>query len=221
MTGTNFNSKQFTCSKCNKSFNAGNFKRHKCNIYPEDKIKEVCELYFSGMPPRKIIEKGYRTSLVKFALHGKRRSKSEAMKVSHKYSPECHKHSQETKDKISKSRIEFIKEHPEKAPYKLNHSSRKSWPEEIFENALNRHNIKGWIRNYQNSIYEYDFAFPLKKIDVEVDGKTHNLPKVQEIDKRRDEWSKSQGWHIIRFKTSAVLKDIEQCIEYLKKCLSD
>ena len=61
--------------------------------------------------------------------------------------------------------------------------------------------IQGWIRNYQNSIYEYDFAFPLKKIDVEVDGKTHNLPKVQEIDKRRDEWSKSQGWRIIRLKT--------------------
>jgi len=53
------------------------------------------------------------------------------------------KHSQETKDKISKSRIKYLMEHPDKVPYLLNHSSRMSYPEKIFKNALIEMNITG------------------------------------------------------------------------------
>lgn len=44
------------------------------------------------------------------------------------------KHSEETKRKISEIRKKFLLEHPDKVPYKLNHSSKQSYPEKFFEN---------------------------------------------------------------------------------------
>jgi len=45
-------------------------------------------------------------------------------------------HSKETKDKISKIRIEYLTKHPDKVPYLLNHSSKISYPEELLFNKL-------------------------------------------------------------------------------------
>lgn len=73
-------------------------------------------------------------------------------------------------------------------------------------------NIKGWVSRFQNSIYQYDFAFPDLKIDIEVDGSTHNNLKVKEIDKRRDKFSIEQGWTVLRFNASQVKNDVVSCI---------
>lgn len=129
------------------------------------------------------------------------------------------KHSEETKKKISESRTKYLLEHPEKVPYRLNHSSKKSWPEEVFENALKSFGIVGWVSEYQNSIYQYDFAFPELKIDIEVDGGTHKTEKVQKIDKKRDEFSLTNGWKIVRFDAERVKKDVVSCINELKLLL--
>lgn len=45
-------------------------------------------------------------------------------------------HTQETKDKISKARIKYLLEHPDKIPYLLNHSSNESYPEKYFNELL-------------------------------------------------------------------------------------
>jgi very-short-patch-repair endonuclease len=192
-------------------------KTHAC--FTEKQIEEIHKLYSSGLSSYDIIKKGYKTKLVITALRGKYRSISTAITIAHKNKPEVFKHTKATKDKISKARIKFLNENPDKVPYKVNHSSKKSWPEEIFETALKTHNIKGWKRNFQNSIYEYDFAFLLEKIDVEVDGQTHESEKVKKIDAKRDVWSKQQGWTVIRFKASIVKKDVNQCIAELSKIL--
>jgi len=101
----------------------------------------------------------------------------------------------------------------------INHSSRKSYPEQVFENALIASNITGWTYAFRNGIYEYDFAFVDKKIDVEVDGGTHTSEKIKKIDARRDIFSKSQGWTIVRFTAKEVKANVIKCIEELKKYL--
>lgn len=148
----------------------------------------------------------------------KLRNKSEASHISHKKFG-IRKHTEETKKKISEKRIQFLIENPDKVPYVVNHSSKKSWPEEVFENALKSFGIKGWIYKYRNSIYEYDFAFPDLKLDVEVDGGTHKTEKVKKIDERRDEFSRQQGWKVLRFEAERVKKNVVSCIEELKTFL--
>jgi 5-methyltetrahydrofolate--homocysteine methyltransferase len=136
---------------------------------------------------------------------------------------ECKKNkflSDETKNKISKSRIKYLLENPEKVPYVINHSSKMSYPEKIFKNALESSKIDGWIYNYRNGIYQYDFAFPDLKIDVEIDGATHNTEKVKKIDERRDIFSKDNGWVVIRFTAHQVKENVIKCVETLKKYLN-
>lgn len=120
-----------------------------------------------------------------------------------------------SKKKISVARISYLLANPDKAPYIINHSSKKSYPEIIFENALNESNIKGWLYNYQQGLYSYDFAWPEYKIDVEIDGGTHTSAKVILIDERRDLYSKSNGWKVIRFTAKEIKSNVLKCIKKL------
>ena len=149
----------------------------------------------------------------------KSRNKSDANSLSHKQGRHP-KHTVETKKKISDARIKYLTEHPDKVPYLVNHSSNKSYPEKVFEAALISSGIIGWKSRFQNGIYQYDFAFPEQKIDVEVDGGTHTLEKVKRIDARRDLFSQSQGWKVIRFAASRVKIDVVGCINELKTILT-
>jgi very-short-patch-repair endonuclease len=121
----------------------------------------------------------------------------------------------ELRQELSKKKIAFLKENPTKVPYLLNHSSKESYPEKIFRIALEHNNINGWIQEYQNSIYSYDFAFIDPKIDVEIDGATHLTEKVKKIDERRDRWSNEQGWTVLRFNASDVIRNADKCINIL------
>lgn len=123
--------------------------------------------------------------------------------------------SEDDKKRISQTMTKYLTEHPDKVPYKLNHSSKMSYPENIFKNALESMNITGWTYNYQNSIYAYDFAFPELKIDIEIDGNTHTQEKVKRIDERRDLFSKENGWQVIRFTAQEVKENVLKCINQI------
>lgn len=126
------------------------------------------------------------------------------------------KMSEKAKRKISEGRKKYLKENPDKVSYLLFHSSRKeSYPEKVFKETLERNNIIGWIKSFKSGLYTYDFAFPEFGIDVEIDGSTHKEPKVIEIDKRRDEYTNSIGWRILRFPATNVIKNPEKCCEIL------
>jgi very-short-patch-repair endonuclease len=126
------------------------------------------------------------------------------------------KWSEEDKKRISIERIKYLNEHPDKVPYKLNHSSKMSYPEKIFKNALESALITDWSYNYQHGIYSYDFAFPKLKIDVEIDGGTHNQERVKKIDERRDKFSIDNGWIVIRFTSKEIKENVLKCIQILK-----
>jgi len=183
-------------------------------------VQEIRKLYNEGAFLATLQER-FGKLVVKHALAGHRQSKGERWRSLRKMHPETFKMSDEAKQRISIARKKYLDLHPEKVPYRLNHSSKISWPEKIFESALKRHDITGWVRNYMNGRYEYDFAFPMLKIDVEIDGNTHSLSNVKKIDCERDNWSKSQGWIILRFTAKHVLRDVNQCIELLQKQISN
>ena len=102
------------------------------------------------------------------------------------------------KNNVSIGRRKYLDENPDKIPYLLNHSSKKSWPEKFFEELIKNAGITGWVYNYPNGRYRYDFAFPELKIDIEIDGGTHQQENVIKMDKERDEFSTNDGWRVLR-----------------------
>lgn len=211
------------CLKCGRVFKfEKNLDNHEksCNL-TEEKIKQAKEAYLEGRLPLSKVSKFLKCAQVTavFIMKDVKRSRSDSIKLYAKLHPV--KLSEITKDKIRKSRIKYLNEHPEKIPYKLNHSTKESWIEKYFRETLQKNNITGWIQKYCCGIYEYDFAFPLLMIDVEIDGYTHELEHVKKIDQRRDDWSKSQGWRVLRFKAKHIRNDIESCIGFLQVALNE
>lgn len=118
-------------------------------------------------------------------------------------------HTEEEKLRISKSRKRYLKEHPDKVPYLLNHSSKISYPEQYFINVFQNENIP---LNYhkQFGLYELDFYNEEFKVYVEIDGEQHYLPQSIERDKTRDEYFKQLGWKGIRVRWAHFIKSSDE-----------
>ena len=65
-----------------------------------------------------------------------------------------------------------------------------------------------FLPQYQVGKYYPDFANPVLKIIIEVDGKHHNEERQSNHDQLRDQWLQSQGWSIFRIKGKETYKDI-------------
>ena len=109
------------------------------------------------------------------------------------------KPSKHTRAKISESLKKFYTEHPERVPYKRNHSSKESYPEKYFRELFENEKID--LKQYkQIGRYELDFYNEQKKIYVEIDGDTHLQPKVIIIDNEKDQYLHTHGWKGLRIK---------------------
>jgi very-short-patch-repair endonuclease len=126
----------------------------------------------------------------------------------------------EHKLKISIGRKKYLDKNPGQIPYLLNHSSKESYPEKIFRECLEKNEIKGWIQEYPYKRYSLDFAFIRYKINIEIDGSTHNLESVINKDKVRDETLIKNGWKVIRVTAKNVKNDCQKIIDELKILLN-
>jgi very-short-patch-repair endonuclease len=141
----------------------------------------------------------------------KMRTISDSLKISFEKNPR--KHSQKTKDKISISRKEYLKNNPDKVPYLLNHSRKESYPEKYFTEIFKKEEINV-IKGYRIGLYELDFSIPEKKIDIEIDGSQHYVDKkIIESDKKRNLFLEENGWDIIRINWSQYNK-----LSHVNKC---
>lgn len=153
------------------------------------------------------------------------RSRSEANFLSRK-DKEPRKLSEETKKKISVARKKFLKENPHMVPYKLNHYSQgKSYPEKYFKRLFDDNGIN-LVEQFPIYIYQLDFADPIRKIDIEIDGDQHYLDsKIVESDKRRNKYLEENGWIIYRIRWSdyqRLKKDSKKrIIKQIKKMIED
>ena len=135
------------------------------------------------------------------------------------------KHTDESKEKISKSRIQFLKENPNKVPYLLNHSRNESYPEKYFTELFNKESIEIESK-FRIGLYELDFCILDKKIDIEIDGNQHYLDKkIVESDIKRNKFLEDNGWDIIRINwsnyNSMTFKEKSDYISNLKKYINN
>lgn len=103
------------------------------------------------------------------------------------------KHSEETKRKISESYKQYLKEHPEKVGFVINHSSKQSYPEQYFEKVFLNENID---LKYHKQVGRYELDFynnDLMKY-VEIDGNQHKSEYMRKHDAERDNYLLNLGW---------------------------
>ena len=102
-------------------------------------------------------------------------------------------HTEEEKKHLSEIRKQYLNEHPDKVPFKLNHSSKESYPEKYFREWLQKENIFS-EREYQVGLYTLDFAWPERKIYLEIDGSQHHLDWMMKHDEERTKKLSELGW---------------------------
>ena len=132
---------------------------------------------------------------------------------------------EEIKQKVSQSMKKFCKEHPDRVPYVLNHSSKESYPEKYFRELLTKENITGWKQDLSHIGYFLDFGFKDKQIDLEIDGEQHYTDKgMVEHDIIRNKSILDSGWKVIRIRWASwqSMNDIDrkQIIIYIKDILN-
>ena len=110
------------------------------------------------------------------------------------------RHSEATKQKISKSRKQYLLKFPEQVPYKLNHSSKESYPEKYFTEVFEKEGL-ALHKEYYCLGYYLDFCDVVKKIDIEIDGEQHYLDqKIVEHDVIRTATLEAAGWTVFRIR---------------------
>lgn len=128
-------------------------------------------------------------------------------------------YTEERKVSHSKMRRDYLEQHPDKVPYRVNHSSKESYAEKSFRLLLETHNIVGWQQEMQFGRFTLDFAFESLRLDVEIDGSTHELSNVMSKDKIRDEYMEEKGWQVLRITAKELKHDPKSCIEKLQHSL--
>lgn len=137
----------------------------------------------------------------------KSRTRSDAIKLSRQLHPI--KLSEKTKQKISESRIKYLRKYPDKVPYRLNHYSKgPSYPERYFSKILRSSQIEvEFEEQKQIGPYTLDFAITNRMIDLEIDGDQHYLDtRIINSDQRRTLYLAKLGWKTIRIRWSDYQK---------------
>ena len=92
-----------------------------------------------------------------------------------------------------------------------------SLPEVLLWNQLRRNQLGVHFRK-QHPIgsYQADFCCASLKLVIEVDGADHNCGDRPQRDERRDQFMMEQGYLVLRFLSSDVLKNMEQVVSTIK-----
>ena len=73
------------------------------------------------------------------------------------------------------------------------------------------------IKGKKGSKYILDFAFPKEKLNIECDGEYwHEKCKNPEEDKERDEFLKSKGWYVLRFRSKEIKENLPEILEAIR-----
>jgi very-short-patch-repair endonuclease len=106
---------------------------------------------------------------------------------------------------------------PERKTKKRAIELRRHMPhaEVILWSRLRRKALPGFRFRRQHPIDPYiaDFACPLSRLVVEVDGDTHSTGREVAHDRRRDAYMKSRGWRVFRVNNLDIYNNLDMVFE--------
>lgn len=173
-------------------------------------IREICRKYNIGS-----------SEWVRKLLKSKIRNLSEANKIARKKYPEKYKHTDESKEKIRKAHLKWMKEHPEQTAWRLRNMS---YPEKCFKKMLEDNGLdKKYLIYREYSIFPYfiDFAFINEKLAVEIDGSQHLEEDRKRKDEEKDKLLAFKGWRILRIAATEVTHNSSKVLNVVAGMLGD
>jgi very-short-patch-repair endonuclease len=101
-------------------------------------------------------------------------------------------------------------------------NNEPSYPERFFMEVIeNEFDDKEYVREYPFSIYSIDFAWPHKKLAIEIDGEQHErFEEYKERDRKKDELLNLDGWKVLRIKWKDFVKDTKKYIKLSNEFIS-
>lgn len=132
------------------------------------------------------------------------RTMSESIKLVHKTKADHFKMSQEAKEKMRESRLNYLKTHRESTAWRR---ANMSYPEAQFIKYLESRKFdQKYLIEREYSVFPYyiDFAFVDIKLAIEIDGSQHLLPERKEADNKKDTLLKELGWKVVRISENTV-----------------
>ena len=134
--------------------------------------------------------------------------------------------SEETKKKISESMKKAQKDgrayNIGQSRWNNEHSIPEKWLIKVLKNDFNQ--IENIDYKTEMSFYRYalDFAWPEKKLCIEIDGKQHLYDEKQIArDKEKDRLLKEDGWKELRLKWSYVFKNTQEALKIITNFLNE
>jgi hypothetical protein len=68
--------------------------------------------------------------------------------------------------------------------------------------------------------YKVDLADPATKTAIEVDGKTHRLPKRRAQDEKKDAVLRALGWSVLRFWNQEIDENLDSVCQQIRECIT-
>jgi very-short-patch-repair endonuclease len=196
---------KINCDNCGSEICSRNFSKHKKACLKPKAPKKIRGVDYD---PARGYKDGTRQAWnIGLNKENDPRIKSMGEKISESISGKKRKPlSTEHKTILSQKRIEYLNQNPSKVPYKLNHSSKISYPEnyfiEVFSNI-----VEDFEFQYRVQRYSLDFANPKHKLYLEIDGEQHYVDeKIIKHDVKRTIILKNLGWSGLRIRWSEFNK---------------
>lgn len=88
-------------------------------------------------------------------------------------------------------------------------NNKPSYPETFFMKVIaNEFEDKNYVREYNVGIYSIDFAWPSKKLAIEIDGQQHQrFEDYKHRDERKDIFLLEHEWTVLRIPWKAMFND--------------
>lgn len=131
-----------------------------------------------------------------------------------------HKISEETKKKISEGMKKAIREGRAKgwqSRSRCEHSYPEKWFIEVLKNNFNMIENQDYVCELYFNGFFLDFAWPEKKLCVEIDGNQHYEEDRKAKDLKKDNLLQKEGWTEVRADWSYITKNKDQFIQDFKK----
>lgn len=211
----------FKCPKCNKEFySKRSFASHKgkcgkvcLNQYSKAKLLGLEQPSLSEESRKKISE---ANSGEKNPAKREDVKRKISLKLSGENNPACR---DDVRAKISEG---MKKAHAEgrAGTFPSRKNCEHSYPEKWLIGVLNRELGLVEDKDYKTEYFFHkqflDFAWPERKLCIEIDGQQHERFIERKInDAKKDENLKAENWKLLRLKWSNICNDTQECIQQI------